>query len=167
MPVARHVAVLAADHEDDRGLVERVRDRAARGGLGMEEPALAEVARLALGLDADPAPVDEVELVLHVVVVREALVTRWVVDGVDAEPRDAEGRANLAEAEALAELVEGREGVAHSWHAVRDSGSRLSSSSSANFSSRLKREPKSSSTSAETVSRATALDSRPASIRTA
>ena len=50
MSVALDVAALAADDEDDRVLVEGVRELARRCRLGVEEPALAEVARLALDL---------------------------------------------------------------------------------------------------------------------
>src|SRR5206468_7678567 len=67
MAVALDVAALAADDEDDRVGVERVRDPAVRRRAGVEEAALFEVARLALDLDADLAAVDEVQLVLRVV----------------------------------------------------------------------------------------------------
>src|SRR6266498_4959982 len=64
------VPVFAAHREEDRLLVERVRDLAGRRRLAVEEPALAELACLAaLDLHPHAAAVDEVELVLSVVVV--------------------------------------------------------------------------------------------------
>ena len=79
----------------------------------MEEPARPELAGLAVDLDARAAAVDEVELVLLVVVVREALEAGRVDDCVDAEGLDAERRAHLAEARAFAELVDRAECVVH------------------------------------------------------
>ena len=76
-------------------------------------------ARPARGFAPRPRPhsrlarVDEVELVLCVVVVVEALVARRIHDRVDAERRHAERLADLAEAVALAELVERPECVCH------------------------------------------------------
>jgi hypothetical protein len=104
--VTLDVPALAADDEDDGVLVERVRELAVRRRGRVEEPALPEVARLALDLDADLAAVHEVELVLRVVVVREALVARRVDGRVDAERLDAERLPDLPEAVAVAELVE-------------------------------------------------------------
>jgi hypothetical protein len=104
--VALDVAALAADDVDDRLLVERVRHTARGRGLGVEEPALAELPRLPRHVDPDAAAVDEVELVLEIVVVVEALEVRRVDDRVDAERGDAERRADLPEAGPLAELVE-------------------------------------------------------------
>ena len=74
MAVEFDVAVLAADDEDDRLLLERVRDAPPGCRFGMEEATLAELAALALDLDLHAAAVDEIELVLGVVVVREPLV---------------------------------------------------------------------------------------------
>ena len=88
--VALDVAVLAADDEDDRLLVERVRELARRRRLGVEEAALAELARLAVDLDPHAAAVDEVQLVLRVVVVLEALVAGRIDERVHAERRHAE-----------------------------------------------------------------------------
>ena len=110
--VALDVAALAADDEDDRVLVARVRDAPRSGRARVEEPALAELARLAVDVDPDAAPVHEVELVLRVVVVLGPLVVRRIDDRVDAERLDAERLPDLAEAVALAELVEGGERVA-------------------------------------------------------
>ena len=76
-------------------------------------PARPELAHLVPHLDASRAAVHEVQLVLRVVVVVEALVLRRIDDGVDAERRDAERAAHLAEAEAVAELVDRSERVAH------------------------------------------------------
>jgi hypothetical protein len=50
--------------------------------------------------------VHEVELVLRVVIMREALVARRIDDGVHAEGGDPERRADLAKAVAVAELVQ-------------------------------------------------------------
>ncbi len=80
---------------------------------------------------------DEVQLVLRVVVVEEARVTGREDGRVDAERGHAERLADLAEARALAELVERREGVAHAGSSpvvqagdVSASGRRPSSSAS-------------------------------------
>ncbi len=81
----------------------------------MEDAARPELARLVTDLDARRARVDEVELVLLVVVVVEALVSRRHDDRVDAEGLDAERLAYLAKAVALAELVERPERVVV-WH---------------------------------------------------
>src|SRR5205085_891643 len=62
--VALDVAALAADDEDDRVLLARVRDPPRRRRSSVEQPTLAELARLAADVDADPSTVDEVELVL-------------------------------------------------------------------------------------------------------
>ena len=79
----------------------------------MEEPARPEDSLLALDDHSRLARVDEVELVLGVVVVEEALVARRIDGRVDAERRDAERLADLAEAVALAELVERAECMSH------------------------------------------------------
>ena len=113
MAVARDVAVLAADDEDDRLFVERIRHLARRRRLDVEQAARGDLARLALDLDLDAPAVDEVQLVLRVVEVVGALVLGRVDGRVDAERRDAERRADLPEAGAVAELVEGRERVRH------------------------------------------------------
>ena len=92
--VALDVAALAADDEDDRVLVARVRDAPRRRRARVEEPALAELARLAADVDADLPAVDEVELVLRVVVVLGPLVVRRIDDRVDAERLDSERRGS-------------------------------------------------------------------------
>ena len=79
----------------------------------VQEPARTEVARLAVGLEAGRAGVDEVQLVLGVVVVHEALVARRHHDRVDAERLDPERLADLAESRAGAHLVERPERVRH------------------------------------------------------
>ena len=68
--------------------------------------AFAELAHLAADLDLRAAAVDEVELVLLLVEVEEALEARRIDDAVDAESRDAERAAHLAEARPVAELVQ-------------------------------------------------------------
>ena len=83
----------------------------------MEDAARPELARLVTDLDARRARVDEVELVLLVVVVVEALVARRHDDRVDAERLDPERLAYLAKAVSLAELVERAECVVV-WHAA-------------------------------------------------
>src|SRR5205807_9033790 len=92
--VALDVPALAADREQHRFLVERVRDLARGGRLDVEEAALAEDALLALHLDLDSAAMDEVELVLRVVEVEEAHVPGRHHDSVDPESRDAERGAD-------------------------------------------------------------------------
>ena len=77
----------------------------------MAEAAGPEQALLAVDLEARRAAVHEVELVLQVVVVEEALLPRWVDDRVDAERGHPERRADLPEAVALAELVDRAEAV--------------------------------------------------------
>src|SRR3974390_1999606 len=114
MAVALDVAAVAADDEDDRVLVSRVRDPPRLGRRRVEEPALAELARLAADVDADLPAMDEVQLVLRVVVVLRPFVVRRVDDRVDAERLDAERGADLAEAVAGAELVEGSAALASS-----------------------------------------------------
>src|SRR5437868_710094 len=173
MPVALDVAALAADDEDHRFLVEGIRDLARRRRLGVEEPARAEVAGLALDLDAHRAAVDEVELVLRVVVMGEPFVARRVDERVDAERGDAERLADLAEAGPVAELVEGGERVAHSGSFVHSrpssSGSRRrpNNDASVSRSSSVKREPKTVSMSAMWLFLASRYFWRPASVRTA
>ena len=73
MPVALDVAVLAADDEQDEILgVARVETGPRRRRLDVQQAALAELAHLVADLDARPAAMDEVELVLLVVPVLEA-----------------------------------------------------------------------------------------------
>src|SRR5882757_5958248 len=166
MTVALDVAVLAADDEDDRVLLERIRELARRCRLAMEEAARAELAGLALDLDDHRPAVDEVELVLLVVVVLEALVAGRVDDRVHAEGGDAEGAADLAEAVAVAELVEGGEAWAHAEQAgdVSASGRRPRSSPSCFRSAAEKFEPKSSLTSARCVALASSNFAAPAGV---
>src|SRR3954467_12976022 len=99
MSGALGVAVLAADDEQHELVgVACVPELARRRRLGVEEPALAELASLAADLDAGAAAVHEVQLVLLVVVVKEPLEAGRIDDAVDAERRDAERSADLAEA---------------------------------------------------------------------
>src|SRR5581483_10657784 len=111
--VALDVAVLAADDDQHRFLVEGIVDRPRSRRLAVEEPARPELAALAFDLDDDSPGMDEVELVLLVVVVREALMPRWKHEAVDAERRDSERLPHLPETGALAELVERTECVCH------------------------------------------------------
>src|SRR5207253_600642 len=73
----------------------------------------AELARLAVGLEQRTAGMDEVQLVLEVVVVHEALVPGGHHDDVGAEGGHPEGRPHPPEAVAVAELVDVAEGVRH------------------------------------------------------
>jgi hypothetical protein len=57
--------------------------------------------------------VDEVELVLLVVVVEEALLARRVDDGIDAERCHPERPADASEAGTLAQLIDRSLCVAH------------------------------------------------------
>jgi hypothetical protein len=79
----------------------------------LQEAAGPENPYLSFDLDARLPRVDEVQLVLRVMEVVEALVSRWVDDRVDAERRHAERSAHLAEAVSLAELVDRAECVSH------------------------------------------------------
>ena len=106
MAVALDIAAFAADDEDDCVIIERIRQLARRRRLAVEEPACLEIPRLAPDVDPDLSAVDEVELVLRVVVVVEAVIAGGVDERVDAERRHAERSADLAEAVPLAELVE-------------------------------------------------------------
>src|SRR3954462_12737559 len=107
MPVAFDVAVLAADHEQhELFVVARIREPAWRRRLDVDECAGADLPLLAADLGARATAVHEVELVLFVVVVQEALEPRRVDDPVHAERGHAELATNLAEAGALAELVQ-------------------------------------------------------------
>ena len=117
LPVASHVATLGADDEQHEVVVAGVRDPSRRRRPDVEDAAGAELARLVTDLDARRARVDEVELVLLVVVMVEALVSGRHDDRVDAEGLDAERLADLAKAVALAELVERPERVVL-WHAA-------------------------------------------------
>src|SRR5262249_51880762 len=107
------VAVLAADDEDHEVVVADVRQLAVRRRLDVAETAWAKLAHLAVDLEPRRPAVDEVELVLRVVEVVDTLGAGRHHDRVDAERRHAERRADLAEAVALAELVEGAECVCH------------------------------------------------------
>src|SRR3954465_7557686 len=135
----------------------------------MEEPALAELPRLSVDVDADPSLVDEVQLVLRVVIVLGSLVTRRIDDRVDAERIHAEGLPDLAKARALAELVERAERVGHPEQAsaVCASGSRPSNSASCSRSCGENREPNSSSMSARCDSRASSIFFTPDFVSTA
>ena len=107
MPVPLDIAVLAADDEHHELLgLARVRDLARRLRLDVQQPALAELAHLAADLHARPAAMDEVELVLLVVEVLEALEARRIDDPVDAERRHAERAAHLTEPRPVPELVQ-------------------------------------------------------------
>ncbi len=70
---------------------------------------------------------NEVELVLRVVEVQEALVSRGIDDPVDAERGDAERTAHLAKAVAVAQLVQRPErvSVAHSLRTISSASSRV------------------------------------------
>src|SRR5947199_589524 len=170
MPVALDVAALAADDDDDRVLVERVGDLARRLGLAVEEPAGVEITCLPLDFDTHAASVHEVELVLRVVEVPDAVVAGRIHDRVHTEGGHTQCRADLAEAVAVSELVERGERVAHSVSLqapASASGSRPSSSASAALSSALNREPKSSSMSVRWDSCASSNFLRPTFVRTA
>src|SRR5262249_47234025 len=114
MPIALDVPVLAADDEEHEVLVRRdVGELSRRRRLDVHHPAGTELACLALHLDSRGAAVDEVQLVLLVVVVGEALEAGRVDDDVDAERSHPERVPHLAEARALAQLVDRREAVSH------------------------------------------------------
>src|SRR5215471_12292206 len=113
MAVALDVAALATDDEHDQIVVAGVRELARRRRLDVAHAAGAELAHLPFHLEPRRALMDEVELVLDVVVVLEALEPGRHHDRVDAERVDAERPPDLAEAVALAELVDRTERVAH------------------------------------------------------
>ena len=89
--------------ETFRGVVE----------VDVAEAAGPEQPLLAVDLEARRPAVHEVELVLEVVVVEEALLARRIDDGVDAERRHLERRPDLPEAVPVAELVDRAEAVSH------------------------------------------------------
>src|SRR5205085_4613155 len=72
-----------------------------------------ELARLVADLDTGRAAVDEVQLVLPLVVVVEAFEAWRHDDHVRPECGDAERAPHLAETEAVPELVDRAERVAH------------------------------------------------------
>src|SRR6478736_2977471 len=112
--VALDVTTLTADDEDDEILlVARVRELTGSRRLDVAEPAGAELANLAADVEPGCAAVDEVELVLRVVEVVDALGARGHHDRVDAERRHPERHADLAEAVAVAEVVQGTECMCH------------------------------------------------------
>jgi uncharacterized protein len=113
LTVAPDIAVFAAHYEEDQVFIAGVRDLARRRRLYMADAALAELAGLTVNFEPRRSTVDEIELVLLIVVVQEALQARRVHDHVDSEGRDAERLANLPEAVSLAELVDRSERVAH------------------------------------------------------
>jgi DNA helicase-2/ATP-dependent DNA helicase PcrA len=113
-PSRPDVAVLGADHDQDELLrVRRVRPPPRRRRLDVDEPARGHLVRLVLGLEPPGAAVDEVQLVLLVVVVEEALPARRQHQRVHAERGHTERLAHLPEAVALAELVERGDLVSH------------------------------------------------------
>ena len=92
----------------------------------MHEPALSDLVRLVAHIEACAPAMDEVQLVLGVVVVEEPLEAGRVHDPVDAERGNPERDPHLAEAVALAELVEAREGVpAQSFLTICSASSRV------------------------------------------
>src|SRR3989442_2148232 len=107
--VALDVTARAAHDQHDQVLVAGVREAARRRRRDVDERAGTERALLAVDLEARRPLVDEVELVLRVVVVQEALEAGRHHDRVHAERGYAERRADLAEAVALAELVQAGE----------------------------------------------------------
>ncbi len=171
MAVALDVTVLAADDEDDRLLLERVRDAAAASSPRVEQAALAELAALAVDVDPDAAAVDEVELVLGVVVVRESLVAGREDERVHAERRDAERLAGSCGSRARRRARRATRTRASSRappgrRELVESSRRPRSAESCSSSSGVKREPNSSSMSARCVFRA-ALILRQAGVRQA
>ncbi len=111
--VALHVAVLAADDQEHELVVADVRDPARGGRLDVKEASRAECPLLAVHLDPRRAAVDEVELVLGVVVVVDAGKAGGIDDAVDPECGDPHRAADLAEAGAVAQLVERRKRMSH------------------------------------------------------
>src|SRR5262249_16706667 len=112
--VALDVPVLSSHDEENEVLgVARVRDLPWRLRLDVQEAAWAEDALLSVDLGARLPGVDEVELVLRVVEVVEALVAWRIDDRVHAERGHAERLAHLSEPVALAELLDRSERVSH------------------------------------------------------
>jgi hypothetical protein len=110
--VAPDVAVLAADDEQHEVVVAGVPEAPRRGRLDMTDAAGLELDDLAAHLEPGPAPVDEVELVLLVVVVEEPLGARREHHRVGSEGGDAYRPADLAE-EAGTEVIDRRDAVRH------------------------------------------------------
>src|SRR5919201_5567334 len=109
MAVAADVAALRADDQHHQVLVADARHHPRRRRLDVAEAARAKLARLARELEPRAAGMDEVELVLLVVVARAADDPGRDHDRVHAERRHAERLADLAEARAVAELLQRRE----------------------------------------------------------
>ena len=106
-------SLLAADDEHHEVVGAAIGDASRRRRGDVEEPSRPEQPILALDLHAGRPGVHEVELVLLVVVVEEALVPGRHHDHVDAEGLDAECLPHLAEPVAVAELLDRSERVAH------------------------------------------------------
>src|SRR5436305_2804996 len=131
LPVALDVAVLAADHEyDEIVALACIREPARHRRLDVHQTALAELARLVGDLEACSTAVDEVQLVLLLMEMAEALEARRHHDHVGAERRDSECAPNLAEAVALADVVERAERIAaHSRRTISSASSRVNARS--------------------------------------
>src|SRR5918999_2484669 len=113
VPVTLDVAALAADDEEREVLRSGgVRESPWRRRLDVDETARPELAHLFSDLHTCDPAVDEVQLVLRVVIVEEALVAGRIHDSVHAERCDTERLPHLAEAVTFAEFVERSERVA-------------------------------------------------------
>src|SRR6185503_11338477 len=111
-PVAADVAVLAAHDHVDGVLVTHIAELAHGGRVDTREAAWPQhVLRSVTELHLHGAAVDEVRLLLLVVEVATALVAGRDGDGVHAERGHPELAPDLAEAVALADRVDVRDGV--------------------------------------------------------
>src|SRR5271169_263456 len=113
MTVAPDIAVLAARAQVHRLRISNVSELAWRGRVHARERSLLQALdRSVAELHLHHAPVHEVELLLNVVVVKGRFDTGRDHDRVDSEGRYVEALAHLAEAGAVAEVVEMADSVA-------------------------------------------------------
>ena len=128
VPVASHVAVLAADRDEHRVLVAHVAELAhGLGSTRASPPGRGGGPSRRRRLDLELAAVHEVELLLLVVEVLARLDARGQHDRVHAEGGHAERRTDLAKAVALAKRSEVPDRVALALHHIHDLGAHVPS----------------------------------------
>lgn len=102
--ISVNMATLPTDDEQNQILGTTVPHLSLRRRGGMEKPTGRKQSRLAVNLDFGRSGMHEVQLVLLIVVVQEALVARRHDDGVDAERLDSHALPDLPKPVAVAEL---------------------------------------------------------------